>query len=111
MIKIFQKSENSFAADIESVSSLKDIEDLRIKYFSRNGLVSQLFEKLKEASKEDKPELGKKLNLLRNDLTSQFDTVKEKITASNSNKENIIDLTLPGNEFIIGSKHILNSNT
>lgn len=98
---------NSFTADIISVSSLKDIEDLRIKYFSRNGLVSQLFEKLKEASKEDKPELGKKLNLLRNDLTLQFDTVRDKITASNINKENIADLTLPGNEFIIGSKHIL----
>jgi phenylalanyl-tRNA synthetase alpha chain len=98
---------NSFVADIKSVSSSKDIEDIRIKYFSRNGLIAQLFEKLKDASKEDKPELGKKLNLLRNDLTLQFDTVKDKINSSDSSKENIIDLTLPGNEFVIGSKHLL----
>lgn len=98
---------NSFVADIKSVSSSKDIEDIRIKYFSRNGLIAQLFEKLKDASKEDKPELGKKLNLLRNDLTLQFDTVKDKITLSDTSKENIIDLTLPGNEFVIGSKHLL----
>ncbi len=98
---------NSFTADIKSVSSSKDIEDIRIKYFSRNGLIAQLFEKLKDASKEDKPELGKKLNLLRNDLTLQFDTVKDKIILSDTSKENIIDLTLPGNEFVIGSKHLL----
>ncbi len=105
--KNISEIKNSFTVDIKSVSSLKDIEEIRIKYFSRNGLVSQLFEKLKEASKEEKPELGKTLNLLRNDLTSQFDAVKDKISASNPNNENIIDLTLPGNDFIVGSKHIL----
>jgi phenylalanyl-tRNA synthetase alpha chain len=66
----------SFSVDIKSVSSVKDVEEIRLKYFSRNGFVAQLFEKLKDASKEDKPELGKKLNLFRNDLTSQFDEVK-----------------------------------
>ena len=53
----------SFYSDIKSVSSIKDVEELRIKYFSRNGLVSQLFEDLKDVVKEEKPILGKKLNL------------------------------------------------
>ena len=97
----------SFSLDIKSVSSTKDVEEIRIKYFSRNGLVSELFEQLKEASKEEKPELGKKLNLFRNDLTSKFDEIKEKISLSQTGEENKIDLTLPGNQFIIGSKHIL----
>jgi phenylalanyl-tRNA synthetase alpha chain len=97
----------SFSLDIKSVSSVKDVEEIRLKYFSRNGLVAQLFEKLKDASKEGKPELGKRLNLFRNDLTSQFDEVKDKIASSQINLENKIDLTLPGNEYIIGSKHIL----
>ena len=97
----------TFSVDIKSVSSIKDIEEIRIKYFSRNGLITQLFEQLKEAPKEEKPELGKKLNLLRNDLTSQFDEIKEKISSSTSSEEKKIDLTLPGTEFIIGSKHIL----
>jgi phenylalanyl-tRNA synthetase alpha chain len=97
----------NFSLDIKTVSSAKDVEEMRIKYFSRNGLVPQLFEQLKEASKEEKPELGKKLNLLRNELTSKFDEVKEKISSSQTSVENKIDLTLPGNDFIIGSKHIL----
>ncbi len=97
----------SFYTDIKSVSSLKDVEEIRLKYFSRNGLVSQLFEDLKDVVKEEKPILGKKLNLLRNEVSSYFEEVKEKISSTQSNKENEIDLTLPGKNYIVGSKHIL----
>ena len=72
----------NFSNEIKSISSIKEIEEIRIKYFSRNGLIAQLFEQLKEASKEEKPELGKKLNIFRNDLTSKFDEIKEKISSS-----------------------------
>jgi phenylalanyl-tRNA synthetase alpha chain len=97
----------SFYSDIKTVSSLNDVEEIRIKYFSRNGLVSQLFEELKDVVKEEKPILGKKLNLLRNEVSTYFEEVKQRIASTQSNKENKIDLTLPGNEFIVGSKHIL----
>ena len=98
---------NSFYSDIKSASSIKDVEEIRIKYFSRNGLVSQLFEELKDVVKEEKPILGKKLNLLRNEVTLYFEEVKERISSSNLPKENKLDLTLPGNQYIVGSKHIL----
>jgi phenylalanyl-tRNA synthetase alpha chain len=97
----------SFYTDIKSVSSIKDVEELRIKYFSRNGLVSQLFEDLKDVVKEEKPILGKKLNLLRNEVSTYFEEVKERITSTNAGKENQIDITLPGKEFVVGSQHIL----
>lgn len=98
---------NSFYSDIKSVSSIKDVEEIRIKYFSRNGLVSQLFEELKDVVKEEKPIFGKKLNLLRNEVSLYFEEVKERISSSNLPKENKLDLTLPGNQYIVGSKHIL----
>lgn len=105
--KNINEIKDSFYADIKSVSSLKDVEELRIKYFSRNGLVSQLFEELKEVAKEEKPILGKKLNVLRNEVSTYFDELKERISSNHQSKENEIDLTLPGNNYIIGSKHIL----
>lgn len=97
----------SFYSDIKSVSSVKDVEEIRLKYFSRNGLVSQLFEDLKDVVKEEKPILGKKLNILRNEVSAYFEEVKERISSSTSTKENEKDLTLPGKEYIVGSKHIL----
>ncbi len=80
---------------------------MRIKYLSRNGLVSNLFESLKSASKEEKPLLGKNLNLLRNDITGKFNLLKEKLESSDNKGEAKIDLTLPASELRIGSKHIL----
>jgi phenylalanyl-tRNA synthetase alpha chain len=105
--KNISEIKDSFFDDIKSVSSLKDVEEIRIKYFSRNGLVSQLFEQLKDAAKDEKPILGKKLNLLRNEVSSYFEEVKDRISSTQSGKEKSIDLTLPGNQYIVGSKHIL----
>ena len=36
-----------------------------------------------------------------------FEEVKERISSSSTSKENELDLTLPGKEYIVGSKHIL----
>ncbi len=96
-----------FEKDISEVSDLKQLEELRIKYLSRNGLVSNLFENLKSASKQEKPLLGKNLNSLRNDITGKFNSLKEKLDSSNNSGESKIDLTLPAYNLKVGSKHIL----
>ncbi len=98
---------NSFSEDINQVYSLKTLEEIRIKYFSRNGLVSVLFDQLKDAPKEQKPELGKKLNTLRDELIAKFEEIKIQLMQSSGEIDTGIDLTLPGKEVIIGSKHIL----
>jgi phenylalanyl-tRNA synthetase alpha chain len=97
----------SFENDIKSVNNLKELEELRIKYLSRNGLVSSLFEKLKEVPKDQKPAIGNKLNALRNLVTENFNSLKSKLELKSESVVQHLDLTLPGNEKQIGSKHIL----
>ncbi|MGE5807032.1 MAG: phenylalanine--tRNA ligase subunit alpha, partial [Ignavibacteria bacterium] len=99
--------DKEFQKDSSSVSSLKELEEIRIKYFSRSGLLSQLFDELKNVSKEDKPVLGKSLNELRNKLSAQFDKIKEELESNEIKTAHKIDLTLPGVPKQIGSKHIL----
>jgi phenylalanyl-tRNA synthetase alpha chain len=99
--------QKEFERDISTVKNSADVEKIRIKYISRNGIVSNLFNQLKESPKEEKPILGKNLNLLRNHITSQ---IEDKKTSFSTNKESDsfqIDLTLPGNKYSIGSLHIL----
>jgi phenylalanyl-tRNA synthetase alpha chain len=96
-----------FDKDLSSVNALKELEDLRIKYLSRNGIVSGLFEKLKDVPKEEKPAIGNKLNALRNYITDHFNQAKLKLEGEGITGENKIDLTLPGSQRQIGSKHIL----
>jgi phenylalanyl-tRNA synthetase alpha chain len=89
------------------VDDLKKLEDLRIKYLSRNGIVSGLFEKLKEVPKDDKPAFGNKLNALRNYVTENFNRVKLQLEEKGTGISALIDLTLPGCHPKLGSKHIL----
>jgi phenylalanyl-tRNA synthetase alpha chain len=96
-----------FDKDLSSVIVLKELEELRIKYLSRNGIVSGLFEKLKDVPKEEKPAVGNKLNALRNYITENFNLAKIKLEEKGSAGKQSIDLTLPGTQRQIGSKHIL----
>ncbi len=98
---------SGFNQDIATIKDQKQLEELRIKYFSRNGLVSQLFDELKNASKEEKPVLGKSLNTLRTDLTAKYESVKIQLENSKEKEEDKIDLSLPGTRRIIGSKHLI----
>lgn len=96
-----------FNQDISTVNDTKQLEELRLKYLSRNGLVSQLFDELKNASKEEKPVLGKVLNTLRNDITEKFNTLKIHLDSLEKEFVEKYDLSLPGFERTIGSKHLL----
>lgn len=98
---------NEFNKLIIEAKSLSDIENVRVKFLSRNGLVSQLFDKLKDIPKEHKPTLGKELNILRTELSEKFESKRKELEAVQLKDKSIIDLTLPGNEYRIGRKHIL----
>ena len=49
---------NLFITDLESIQSVKDLEDLKIKYLGKKGKVSSLMVFLKDASKEERPLSG-----------------------------------------------------
>ncbi len=105
--EIINQIQKEFEKDIQDADSLKKLEEIRIKYLARNGSVTLLFDKLKEASKEEKPLLGKKLNELRNSVTEKFNSKKELLEKSETSSKEFIDLTLPGKAVKLGSKHIL----
>jgi phenylalanyl-tRNA synthetase alpha chain len=98
---------NEFDTDIASVENLNQLEEVRIKYLSRSGLISNLFEELKEVPKEEKPVLGKSLNALRTVVTEKFNMLKNEIESASVKTDSRPDLTLPGIERQIGSRHVL----
>lgn len=98
---------NDFGKLINEAKSVSDLDKIRIKFLSRNGLLSQLFDKLKEVSKEEKPRIGKELNLLRNELTEKFESKQKELESLKDAEKLHLDLTLPGNYYRIGGKHIL----
>jgi phenylalanyl-tRNA synthetase alpha chain len=82
------------------------VENFRLKYISRKGTISELFEELKKVSVEEKKKLGKVLNELKQ-------SAEAKLTALQENLENEktgsleIDLTLPPIPNKVGNLHPL----
>lgn len=87
-------------------SSLDEIEALRIKFISKKGLISQLFNDFKTVPNEQKKELGAKLNELKSVALDKFNQLKEELDTT-SDRGNEMDLTVPGSPIQSGSRHPL----
>ncbi|MEE9450962.1 MAG: phenylalanine--tRNA ligase subunit alpha [Ignavibacteriaceae bacterium] len=107
LVEEIEKIKTDFKSDVVRVSSPAELEKIRIKYLGRNGLVSSLFDQLKTVPNEQKPLLGKNLNELRNQITVEFNQAKTSLESNKSVLTSAIDLTLPGKNIHVGSRHIL----
>ena len=102
-----ERIKKDFDQEIEKSSTTVELEQVRIKYLSRNGIVTRLFDELKLVPVEEKPIFGKLLNTLRNEVTETFNRKKSFIDSGHASDSNEIDLTLPGKTIKLGSRHIL----
>ncbi len=105
-LDIIRSIEEEALKDFEKISSFKEVENFRIKYLGRKGLLANLFDKLKELPKEQKPQFGKQLNLLKKNIEEKYELLLQKFPEPKE-KEFREDLTLPGIKPRIGSKHII----
>jgi phenylalanyl-tRNA synthetase alpha chain len=96
---------------LDEVSSFKAetkeaVESFRLKFVSKKGAITELFEELKKVSVEEKKKLGKVLNELKQSAESKLSALQESI--ENNQQSNVeIDLTLPSIPNKIGSLHPL----
>jgi len=89
---------------LESIAKAKDsvsLENLRLKYLSRKGEVTNLFEKLKDLSIEEKRKLGPILNDFKKKVLDGFENIKDKV--EKEIETNFFDYTRPGKKTELGS--------
>jgi phenylalanyl-tRNA synthetase alpha chain len=101
------QTRTDFKDDISSVNDAAGLEEIRIKYFSRNGIFAKLFDEFKTLPKDEKPKYGQLLNSEKRSAQDAFDELKEKLLNGKSDSNNQIDLTLPGRKAEIGTFHVL----
>jgi phenylalanyl-tRNA synthetase alpha chain len=89
------------------INSAETLEEYRLKYLSRKGLLAQLFDELKTADKEQKPVLGKKLNEVKKLAEGKYDEGKAVLESSVKKSEDI-DLSMPGRISSVGREHLNN---
>ena len=76
----------------------------RLKYLSKKGILTDMFEQFKNISNEQKKEVGQKLNLLKQTAQEKFNTFKTSL-ASSSEETKESDLTRPAFPVYNGSRH------
>lgn len=84
--------------------SLEHIEEFRIKFLSKKGIVSELFEEFKSLPGDQKKEVGQLLNQLKISLQNKINYLKDQL-GNQVTTNNIQDLTLPGSPINQGSRH------
>jgi phenylalanyl-tRNA synthetase alpha chain len=86
------------------INTPSDLELFRLKYLSKKGIITDLFEEFRDIPAEHKREVGQKLNELKQSAQDRFDTLKkELISGEDSSGEN--DLTRPAFPYPSGSRH------
>lgn len=102
---------NNLLQEVEGLAlgTKEQVEEYRIKWLSKKGEITVLFDEFKTVTPELKKELGQKLNDLKNKAQEKINHLKEKFeAASDSNTASDVDLTLPGDPNIsVGSRHPL----
>jgi phenylalanyl-tRNA synthetase alpha chain len=76
-------------------NSKEQVEEYRIKWLSKKGEITQLFDDFRTVSPELKKEFGQKLNELKNKAQEKIGALKEQFESTNNNSDTNIDLTLP----------------
>lgn len=105
MIDRIEQTKQSFLEELAQANNPQALENLRIKYLARKGLIAQLFDELKSIPTDQKPAVGKALNELRTFAQSRYDEAKLRIEQSSLRAEMPFDVTLPGRPIPIGTKH------
>lgn len=89
-----------------TASSLEEVEALRIKYLSKKGEVSALFNDFKSVAPEQKRTVGQALNELKNMATERIAALREALETSDSTADDL-DLTRTAAPLPLGTRHPL----
>ena len=91
------------------INSKEELENFRLKYLSRKGILNDLFEEFKQVPNELKKDLGKLMNVVKTNVQIKFDEATEKFKKEKkTNFDDNIDFTLPADLLENGSRHPLN---
>ena len=105
-----EKIKEDIKKDLNSVKCLKELNEIKLKYMGKKGIITGLYGKMKELGNDEKKEYGQKINLLKNFFNENYEVLKsefeEKILKEKLEEE-AIDISLPGTKINMGAPNIL----
>jgi phenylalanyl-tRNA synthetase alpha chain len=99
-IKAYIKEVEAFEAKTEA-----EIEDFRIKYLGKKGLLNQYFSEFKNVANEEKKEFGQAINQWKNAAQDRVNALKDAVESTVDDNGKYGDLSRPGEPIEIGARH------
>ena len=87
-----------------SVKTSEELELFRLKYLSKKGILSDLFEDFRNVPVAEKKEVGQKLNQLKQNALDKYNILKSGLVLSEEVNEGF-DLSRPAYPYSTGSRH------
>ncbi len=88
-----------------SSTNKEEIENFRIKYLGKKGLLNSFFAEFKNVPNEQKKDFGQVINTLKNAAQEKVDSLKQALESSSESKGIYGDLSRPGEIIALGSRH------
>ena len=89
-----------------NANSLEELEAIRIKYLSKKGEISELFNQFREVPNDQKREIGQLLNHLRDTAQNRLNELKAALEAQRQEADKL-DLTRTAEPIALGTRHPL----
>ena len=89
-----------------TANSLEELEAIRIKYLSKKGEISELFNQFREVPNDQKREIGQLLNHLRDTAQNRLNELKAALEAQRQEADKL-DLTRTAEPIALGTRHPL----
>ena len=105
-----EEIKKNIEAELNSCKDMKSLNDLKVKYLGKKGIITELSSKIKEIPNEEKKEFGMKMNELKTSFNSLYDSKRtffEEEALNEKLASESIDVTLPATHIEIGSPNIL----
>jgi phenylalanyl-tRNA synthetase alpha chain len=90
--------------DSFTAKTAEELENYRLKYLSKKGLISVLFDEFRNVAAEEKKVVGMRLNILKQDATEKYNLLKVALDVSEDISVSD-DLTRPAYPVNLGSRH------
>ena len=93
--------------DLASAGSDKELDDWRVKFLGRKGLLTIALRSLVSLEPSERQKIGSLANKTKEDLLNEFQSRKSQITAVQSSDidSSHFDVTLPGTKLSLGKLH------
>ena len=96
--------------DSLEITSLKQLDDIKVEYLGKKGILNEISKSMKELTNDEKKNVGKALNEFKNKVNSKINDKKEElenILLNEKLEKERIDITLPATNISVGSPNII----